>query len=99
VRHGLRASVESYSLKELEKLHGFARATELRDAAQTISGLSFGDFRTLMLVPKAEEDILSGRLSLKGEKLDAWLLAAKKTSDVKVFSRELYWDGEGVKSH
>ncbi len=36
VRHGLRASVESYSLKELEKLHGFTRTTELRDAARAM---------------------------------------------------------------
>jgi len=36
VRHGLRASVESYSLKELEQLHGFARTTELRDAARAM---------------------------------------------------------------
>jgi uncharacterized protein len=36
VRHGLRASVESYSLKELERLHGFERATPLRDAARAM---------------------------------------------------------------
>jgi predicted RecB family nuclease len=36
VRHGLRASVESYSLKELESLHGFERATGLRDAARAM---------------------------------------------------------------
>jgi predicted RecB family nuclease len=36
VRHGLRASVESYSLKELEALHGFCRATDLRDAARAM---------------------------------------------------------------
>ncbi|HEY6078027.1 MAG TPA: TM0106 family RecB-like putative nuclease, partial [Polyangiaceae bacterium] len=36
VRHGLRASVESYSLKQLEVLHGFQRATELRPAARAM---------------------------------------------------------------
>jgi uncharacterized protein len=36
VRHGLRASVESYSLKELESLHGYTRATPLRDAARAM---------------------------------------------------------------
>jgi uncharacterized protein len=34
VRHGLRASVEAYTLKELEPLHGYRRATELRQAAR-----------------------------------------------------------------
>ena len=36
VRHGLRASVESYSLKELESLHGYQRKTLLRDAARAM---------------------------------------------------------------
>jgi predicted RecB family nuclease len=36
VRHGLRAAVESYSLKELESLHGYERATPLREAARAM---------------------------------------------------------------
>jgi predicted RecB family nuclease len=36
VRHGLRASVESYSLKELESLHGYRRQTPLREAARAM---------------------------------------------------------------
>lgn len=36
VKHGLRASVESYSLKELEVFHGFQRATPLRQAARAM---------------------------------------------------------------
>lgn len=33
VKQGLRAGVESYSLKELEQFHGFKRRTDLREAA------------------------------------------------------------------
>jgi uncharacterized protein len=36
VRHGFRASVESYSLKELESLHGYTRKTGLREAARAM---------------------------------------------------------------
>ncbi len=36
VRHGLRASIESYSLKELESLHGYQRSTPLREAARAM---------------------------------------------------------------
>ena len=32
VRHGIRASVESYSIKKLEPLYGFSRAVPLTDA-------------------------------------------------------------------
>jgi uncharacterized protein len=37
VRQGLRASVESYSIKSLEPLYGFSRAVELRDAGSSIA--------------------------------------------------------------
>jgi predicted RecB family nuclease len=36
VRHALRASVESYTLKELERLYGFARGADLREAARAM---------------------------------------------------------------
>ncbi len=36
VRHALRASVEGYTLKQLEPLHGFSRSAELRAAAQAM---------------------------------------------------------------
>jgi uncharacterized protein len=36
VRQGLRASVESYSIKKLEPMYGFAREIDLRDAGSSI---------------------------------------------------------------
>ncbi|HYM83119.1 MAG TPA: TM0106 family RecB-like putative nuclease, partial [Candidatus Dormibacteraeota bacterium] len=36
VRQGLRASVESYSIKRLEPLYGFERSVDLRDAGSSI---------------------------------------------------------------
>jgi predicted RecB family nuclease len=38
VRQGLRASVESYSIKKLEPLYGLAREVDLRDAGSSIVG-------------------------------------------------------------
>ncbi|MGB6631897.1 MAG: TM0106 family RecB-like putative nuclease [Terriglobales bacterium] len=47
VRQGLRASVESYSIKRLEPLYGFARAVPLRDANLALgsyeAALALGD--------------------------------------------------------
>jgi uncharacterized protein len=37
VRQGVRASVESYSIKRLEKLYGFTREVDLRDAGSSIA--------------------------------------------------------------
>jgi uncharacterized protein len=41
VRHALVASVEGYTLKELESLHGFTRATDLRSAARALQLFGF----------------------------------------------------------
>ena len=50
VRQGIRASVESYSIKRLEPLYGFARAVDLRDA-----GTSIVDFETWLELGQGEE--------------------------------------------
>lgn len=42
VRNALRAGVESYSIKKLEPLYGFARATALKDANIALASLQAG---------------------------------------------------------
>jgi uncharacterized protein len=39
VRHAIRASVESYSIKELERLFGFVRSTKLEDAGRALAAV------------------------------------------------------------
>ena len=47
VRHAIRASVESYSIKELERFFGFVRPTKLEEASRALAAiqtaLEFGD--------------------------------------------------------
>ena len=50
VRQGVRASVESYSIKRLEPLYRFARTVNLRDA-----GTSIVEFETWLELSKSEE--------------------------------------------
>ncbi|MYH41193.1 MAG: TM0106 family RecB-like putative nuclease [Chloroflexi bacterium] len=51
VRQGIRASVESYSLKRLEPLYGFRREVELRDAGDSIV-----EFETWLELGQEEEE-------------------------------------------
>lgn len=61
VRNGVRASLESYSIKKLEALYGFARAISLPAAnlalAKVQAGLELGD---LDLIGAAERSLVSG---------------------------------------
>ena len=50
VRQGIRASVESYSIKRLEPLYGFEREVDLRDA-----GTSIVEFETWLELNQEEE--------------------------------------------
>ncbi len=51
VRNGIRAGVESYSIKKLEPLYGFERAANLKDAnvaiASVQAGLELGDITSI----------------------------------------------------
>ena len=61
VRNGLRASVESYSIKRLEPLYSFTRATPLREANQALAKLQacleFGD---LEFIDENDRGIVAG---------------------------------------
>jgi uncharacterized protein len=52
VRQGIRASVESYSIKRLEPLYGFARAVALRDA-----NVALQSFEAAMALGNGQEEI------------------------------------------
>jgi predicted RecB family nuclease len=61
VRNGLRASLESYSIKKLEALYGFTRSVSLPEAnlalAKVQAGLELGD---LELIGVAERSLVAG---------------------------------------
>jgi predicted RecB family nuclease len=57
VRQGLRASVESYSIKKLEPMYGFTRDIDLRDAGSSI--VAFEAWLELGVVDRPASDILA----------------------------------------
>jgi predicted RecB family nuclease len=56
VRQGVRASVESYSIKKIEPIYGFTRAIELRDATSSI--VEFETWLELSDTDRPQSDIL-----------------------------------------
>ncbi len=80
------------------KMNSLTTDQELPRAVKTIYGLDMEEFKSEILAPQAEREILMGRLFLRGEKIDNWLANAKKNSSVRIFSSRLYWGGEEVKA-
>ena len=65
VRQGLRASVESYSIKKMEPLYGFTRAVELREAT-----LALQAFEAVLALGDEREDIAQLRTTIEGYNRD-----------------------------
>ncbi len=79
-----------------EKVNEATNAPEMEKTVLALYGLNFGDFKKEILVPQAERDVLTGSLFLKGEKIEDWLAAAKKSSNIIIFSGKFYWNGQNV---
>ncbi|MSQ24276.1 MAG: TM0106 family RecB-like putative nuclease [Chloroflexi bacterium] len=65
VRQGLRASVESYSIKKLEPLYGFNRTVDLRDAGSSIA--AFEEWLQAAGSPAREEPRLALALDIPSQ--------------------------------
>lgn len=70
----------------------------IEKAVKSIYGINMNDFKKEILVPQAERDVLTGSLFLKGQKIEDWLAAAKKSGNIMILSGKFYWDGENVNS-
>ncbi len=69
----------------------------LEEAARLLYGLNLADFKEMILAPRAEREILEGRLFLEKKNLDEWV--AEATGDARVFilTPEFFWkDGSVV---
>jgi uncharacterized protein len=90
VRHALRASVESYSIKELERFYGFSREQDLRDATAARRAVEWAiEFRE----PVFGDDALAAQAAaverynredcVSAEKLRDWLEALRSEAEAR----------------
>jgi hypothetical protein len=79
-----------------DKVDQFAPQGELASAANTLFKLSPADFRTYILVPQAEREVLGSKLFLSGNTLANWTADARKSARVRIFSTQYAWNGSEV---
>ncbi|MCR4328674.1 MAG: hypothetical protein NUV53_04150 [Patescibacteria group bacterium] len=84
-----------------DRIDKFMSDTELLQAAKVLYGTSAEELRDVILVPQAEREILTGNLFLRGERLDDWLVSAKKEKRIVIFvggfgDVEIHEEGAGV---
>jgi uncharacterized protein len=84
VRQGLRASVESYSIKKLEPLYGFARAIPLREANRALQ-----TFEAILALGGELEDVGQLLITIEGYNRDDCLSTLKLRDWLEDRRREL----------
>lgn len=72
-------------------------SASMKQATNLMYGLTPKQFRELVLVPKARQEILEGGLLLQSGTYGDWLAAQKKAVRVSLFMPGLYWDGSEVR--
>lgn len=73
-----------------------AKSDDVEKAANLLYGLSLADFREMVLVPKAQREILEGRLFLEKKNIEEWLVGAAENASVFILTPEFYWDKNRV---
>lgn len=90
--------IEGLGVLSREKaLEALRSSNDPTGAAKAVYGLSLDDFRDLVLLPQARQDLLKEALIEKSQNFDTWLRDAKKKIMVRLFFVPFRWDGEAVK--
>lgn len=96
VREGARTEAgKEFGALVSNKLEGFRRNSETEKLSD-VFGIKREELEEAILFPRAEREILAGRLFLRGEKLEDWLRETKAAASVVVFSSRFRWNGEEV---
>lgn len=72
-------------------------SADMQKAIQLQYGLTPEQFKELRLLPKAQQELLEGNLTLQNGTFNDWLIAKKKEASISIFVPVLYWDGEAVR--
>lgn len=81
------------------KLTGIALdSKDMQKGTELLYGLTPEQFKELVLIPKAKQELLEGNLSLQNGSFNNWLTERKKSARVSVFVPSLYWNGEEIQT-
>lgn len=69
-----------------------------KKGVEVVYGLSLQQAKEIILIPKAKEEILAGRLFADGKNLEEWLIEKKKSSVIIITTPGFYWEDGEVKT-
>jgi hypothetical protein len=99
IDHELSKRYAASDLQQLvnNKLNGVdLSSADMGRATELLYGLTPDQFRELVLIPKAKQEILEGNLMLQDGNLNDWIGTRKNEASVSVFIPTLYWNKNSV---
>jgi SurA N-terminal domain len=87
---------DSYDSLIQSKIAKYEADNNLKGAVGKLFGLSYEDFRSLVLVPLAEKELLSARLFLENKHYEDWIKGTRASASVSIYSPVFRWDGARV---
>lgn len=99
IDHELSKRYTASDLQQLidNKLSGVdLSSTDMEKGTELLYGLTTDQFKQLVLIPKAKQEILEGNMMLQGGKLEDWLATREGEASVSVFIPTLYWNKNAV---
>jgi|AP45_3_1055517.scaffolds.fasta_scaffold25289_2 hypothetical protein len=79
------------------KVKKYLQDPKLKAAASALFNLSFDDFKTIILIPQAERELLEEQFSSENRDFNNWLKNQKKKAKVYLFTKEYTWTDQGIK--
>ena len=70
---------------------------DLGEAAKSVYGLELDDFRDVVLLPQAREDLMKEALGERQLDFEEWLRGIKRNARVRLIFVPYQWDGEAVR--
>ncbi|MBI2024584.1 MAG: SurA N-terminal domain-containing protein [Candidatus Harrisonbacteria bacterium] len=75
-----------------ERLNNSGDLSKIEEAAKLLYGLELAEFEKLILVPRAEREILENQFSSEGKILEEWLAETAKNASVILLTPEFNWN-------
>jgi len=97
IRNELHKELGSdFQLVVNNKLKDVQATPSFQNDVGIIYGISYPLFRSYVLIPMAEKELLSERLFLNGQNIADWLSSARQSAKVYVIASDFYWNGNSI---
>lgn len=95
-REGERYMDDFSGRSEAHMAEALRSAPNLKRAVASLYGISYDDFKKLVLLPQARRDVLSEELESQGLNFDEWARDAKRRARVRLLFVPFHWNGERI---